>query len=146
MLLPFQQRTIRIIYLLFGIAILSFIPFNLVIAPERNLTFLSSNELPVENAIIEQTWYQYALGIRGNIDLKVNYEGHVLLPMRVVRTNIISLLRGSIIQFKSLGIHAGFGSSEIITLFLNDQPVKWFYDGKGLESGRIYIDFPEKTD
>lgn len=127
------------IYLLIigALIILAFLPFNLVIAPERKLQILDNNGNPLSDVIVRQIWDQYSLGEHGRIDLKTDSEGKVVTPKRVVRTSIIALFRGGIKELKSLGIHASYDSSESIGIFVDGYPDKWFYDGKGLEAGKI---------
>lgn len=134
-------KSLRVsLFIIGAIFITVLFPFELVIAPERRMEFVDNDRKPISEALIDQTWYQYALGERGNIKLKTNTEGLVILPKRTVRTSIISLLWGGLNEFMSLGIHASYSSSEIITVFIDNQPVKWFYDGEGLESGDVVID------
>lgn len=51
-----------LIFLLLLIPII--FPFNLVIAKAHKFQVVDINGKPVTTASIEQTWYQYALGIR----------------------------------------------------------------------------------
>jgi len=128
-----------------GVAIMVLVfPFNLVMAPERNLQFVDKSGEPLANAKVSQTWYQYSLGVRGEIDIKTDSEGYVRLPTRIVRTSIISLLLGAGEKFKRLGIHASYHSDEHVGIFSNSNNVKWFWGGKGLESEKVIIDLDNR--
>ena len=127
------------IYLLIlvGAIIAMLIPFNLVMAPERELKIIDSDGNTVGNAMVRQIWSQYSLDLHGETDFTVNPRGEVSLPERAVRTNIASLISGAVIQIYDLKIHASFRSRERIAIFVPGYPSKWFYDGKGLESGTV---------
>jgi hypothetical protein len=125
------------------VIILIVFPFNLEISPERKLQIFDSYGKPISNALIRQTWYQYSLGERGVIKIKTNSNGQALILKKEIRTRIISLFGGAVKEFMSTGIHASYGSHESITIFVNGHPNKTFYDGKGLESGKVNIDFEE---
>jgi hypothetical protein len=117
-----------------------FCPFNLEIAPKRLLRVIGSNGITLQDAIVRQTYFQYSLGQRDEFDLTVDKKGEVVIPQRKVRTNIFSLLLGALTQIKNAGIHANFGSDEIIMVFAANYSTKSFYEGRGLDSGTIILE------
>ncbi len=120
-----------------------FAPFNFVIAPERRLQFLDKQGRPIVDALIRQNWDQYSLDEHRGVLLKTDSEGRVILPKREIKTSIIDLIRGAIKQNQQLGIHAGYFSSEYVSIRVNEKVGKQFYAGKGLESGKVIIDTTE---
>jgi len=117
-----------------------YIPFDLVMAPKREFRIIESNGNPITEAVVRQIWHQYSLGIRGQIDLRPNSKGEVLLQERAVQTNLITLICAGIKQYKEVGIHASVGSWESIGIFVNGLQDKWIHDGKGLESGILVLE------
>ena len=127
-----------LIFLFLILLVLSF-PFELVMAPERKFQITDSMGNPINDAAVRQIWYQYALGVRREIDLRPNLKGQVFLPRRAVRTNLMALIFGGINEFKDLGIHASVGSSESIGIFVSGLQDKWIHDGEGLEGGTVVM-------
>lgn len=77
------RRTQKIIILLTAFAalfVLLIIPFDLVISPERRLTFVDDAGKPIAHAEVWQTWHQYSLGVSGDEIIKTDSDGKVYLP------------------------------------------------------------------
>ncbi len=126
-----------ILLLLIGV---SFVPFELTIAPERKLRITDSKGNPIANARVRQIWYQYALNIKGEVDFKSDLSGEVILPRRAIRTNIFSLMSGTIKEISELGSNAGLRSTESIGILAEGFRERWFHSAtvegiKELEDG-----------
>lgn len=129
-----------------GLLLLINIPFDLTIAPSRHLTVVDMNGNPIADAMVDQIWDQYALGEGGTQRFITDSEGKVTLPKREVRTNIKSLLKGAAREFEAVGIHASYFSHESVAVDVVvgvDNYFIFFYEGKGLRSGKVIFD-PEK--
>jgi hypothetical protein len=125
--------------ILFLLIILISIPFELTISPERKFQILDRYGNLIKNGSVRQNWDQYALNVHGGIDVKPGNNGEVYLPRRSVRTSAVVLFWGAIKEFKSYGIHASFGSSEGIGIFVPGFVDTWIYNGKGIERGIVII-------
>lgn len=135
-----SSRALILILILCGLIVTAIFPFELVMAPERKLQIIDTKGHPITDALIEQFWFQYSLGVHGDIRQKTDAEGVVVFPKRSVRTNIISLLRGALREFESIGIHASYGSDENIFILIDSKLVKSFYGGEKLISEKVIID------
>jgi hypothetical protein len=124
---------------LFLILLVLYFPFELVIAPEHKFRVTDSNGNSRSDAAVRQIWYQYSLGIRGEIDLRPNFNGEVFLPRRTVRTNLMALIFGGIKEFRNLGVHASVGSWESIGIFEVGFQDKWIHDSQGLGTGIVVM-------
>ena len=128
------------IYIVILIAIVvSFIPFNLELSPERHLKIIDLNKAPMIDAIVRQTWYQYSLEIRGEVDVPVSKMGEVTLYRRLVRTNALSIIMGAIKQFRDLGLHASIWTDESVGVFAQGYEDKWFHGGTAPKTGSILL-------
>ncbi len=125
-----------------GLLLLVNVPFNLTVAPSRNLTILDNKGNPVHNAVVRQLWDQYALGEGGEQRFRTSRDGTVILPKRTVNTTILSLIKGAAMNFREVGVHASYTSYETVTVWV-DNNFQSFYDGKGLEAGKVTYE-PEK--
>lgn len=125
--------------ILFLLIILISIPFELTISPERKFQITDPHGNAIKDASIRQNWDQYALNVHGEIDVKPSNNGEVYFPRRSVRTSALVLFWGAIKQFKGHGIHASFGSSDGIGIFVPGFKDTWIYNGKGIERGIVVI-------
>jgi hypothetical protein len=124
-----------------GVSILlSLLPFELEMAPQRQFQIVDDHDRPLGPAVIRQIWYQYSLGERGEIETMADVSGKVLLPARVVRTSVLSLLIGAVREFREVGIHgASFISDDNIIVFVKGFPPHIYFAGKGLRGGKAII-------
>jgi hypothetical protein len=122
-----------------SLLVILFVPFNLMLSPERRLVFVDDTGKPIAYADVRQAWQQYSLGVLGEERLRTDNDGVVHLPKRSINTKVIWLIVGALREIRSVGIHAGFGSSEYVMIRIDGQTVKSYYDGKGLESERLVI-------
>jgi len=124
-------------FLFAGFALL--VPFELVIAPERELQIMDEAGKPVPKAVVRQIWYQYSLGIRGQEDFTSTPTGSVFLPKRSAHTRLLSLGIGALRQFQRHFIHAGYGSHETMVVSAKDHANYFIYDGKGISQPKNVI-------
>jgi hypothetical protein len=134
-----HKTMIAMLVSLIALVVILIIPFNLVMTPERRLVFVDDSGKPIAYADVRQAWQQYSLGVSGEDRLKTDADGAVHLPKHSINTSIIWLIVGALREIRSVGIHAGFGSSEYIMIRIDGQTVKSYYDGKGLENKRVVI-------
>jgi len=135
-----KYRTIMAILVCITVLlVVIFVPFNLVLSPERRLIFVDDAGKPIAHAEVRRSWQQYSLGLSGEERIKTDSDGAVYFQTRSIKTRIIWLIVGAVREIRSVGIHAGFGSSDYIMIRINNQDVKSFYDGKGLENARVVI-------
>lgn len=127
------------LFLLCLVLAASAIPFEIQIAPERNLQVLDETGQPIAKAIVRQDWDIYSLRLSEEHDLRVDYDGKVFLPRRTVRTSAFSVVLGACRQIGGYGMNAGFGAYEMIGVLAPGYPVKWVKDKKELESGVIRL-------
>lgn len=133
----------RFLLISLGLIICLNIPFNLTVAPSRHLKVIDINGKPISGAIVDQTWDQYSLGLGGSQRFLTNSEGAVELPRRGISTTILSLLRGAVHEFQSVGIHASYFSDESISVGVIlgvDYYFIFDYEGKWLRSGQVIFD------
>jgi hypothetical protein len=123
------------------------VPFDLQLAPERQLQVVNSDGHPLRGALVRQIWDQYSLRERGEVQFQANDKGEVLLPKRTVQTSILALFRGAINEIRETGIHASFFSDENMIVLAEGYPPHIFFDGKGLKGGKAVIKKgpPERT-
>jgi hypothetical protein len=131
------RRNIIIVLLILLIA--TFIPFDMTMSPSRDLNIVDESGSPVQNAIVRQIWNQYSLGISGEEDFKTDSKGMVMLPKRSVSSTIFRIIIGAIKNVKKTGIHASFSTSEDVAILADGFKIRWFYDGRGLESSVIKL-------
>jgi len=134
-----RRNMMAMLISLAALLVILFIPFNLVMTPERRLVFVNDAGKPIAYADVRQAWQQYSLGVSGEDRLKTDADGAVHLPKHSINTSIIWLIVGALREIRSVGIHAGFGSSEYVMIRMDDKTVKSYYDGKGLENERVVI-------
>jgi hypothetical protein len=115
------------------------VPFDLQLAPERQLQVVNSDGHPLPGALVRQIWYQYSLRERGEAQFQASKKGEVLLPKRTVQTSILALFWGAINEIREIGIHASFFSDENIVVLAEGYPPHIFFNGKGLKGGRAVI-------
>jgi hypothetical protein len=87
--------------------LLSLHPFELEMAPQRQFQIVDDHDRPLGSAVGRQSWDQYSLGEHGEIEITADSSGKVLLPARVIRTSVLSLLKRAVREFREVGIHAG---------------------------------------
>jgi len=138
------KRPLIFISILGVLIIAAICPFELVMAPERKLHVVDRTGKPIVNAMVWQGWNQYSLGEGGEERFATDTEGRVTLPKRVVRTTFLSLLKGALTEFKSVGIHASYFSREFVAVRVEPNLVKISHNGKGLESGEVIIDLDKR--
>ena len=134
-----NNKTIYFVIIIVAIVLSFTIPFNMEISPERQLKIVDSDRKPLPNAVVRQTWYQYSLEKRGEVDILTNEMGEIFFPKRVIRTRIFSLIFGAIKQVRDLGIHASVGSDESIGVFAKGYENKWFHGGSAPKKGQIIL-------
>jgi hypothetical protein len=118
----------------------SLLPFELEIAPQRHFQIVDDHGQPLGSAVIRQIWDQYSLGQRGEIETKADNSGKVLLPARVIRTSVFSLLRGAVREIREVGIHgASFVSDDSVVILAEGFPPHIYFAGKGLRQGKAII-------
>jgi len=137
-----KNKKVQLLILIFLLGLL-FLPFNLVIAPERKLQLFDNKGNPLVGTLVRQSWDQYSLDKHGEVLLRTDSEGRVNLPKREVRTSILDLFFGALREFRKSGIHAGYSSREFVGISVNEGVGKGFHDGKGLESGKVVIDLEQ---
>jgi hypothetical protein len=115
------------------------VPFDMELAPERQLQVVNSDGNPLPRAVVRQIWYQYSLRERGEAQFQASNKGEVLLPRRTVQTTILALFWGAINEIREIGIHASFFSDEHIVVLADGYPPHIFFNGKGLKGGRAVI-------
>ena len=121
------------------IGLLLVVPFDLVVSPERQLTFVDQFGAPVADAEVWQIWHQYSLGLSGDVIIRTDVNGTIYLPKHVVNTSVKTLLFGALKELRELGIHASYSSSEHVMIKISQQNIKSYYNGKGLENERVVI-------
>jgi hypothetical protein len=72
--------------ILVGVVIAMLIPFDLVIAPRRELKIIDSKGNPIGNAMVRRIWYKYSHEPR-DIEIPSNPKGQVPLRELAVRLN-----------------------------------------------------------
>jgi len=125
--------------ILLSVALIFLAPFRLTIAGEREFKVVDENGTPVSGAQARQTWYQYSLGHRSEETRKADAHGYILLPKRVIYTNLFFLLSGAISKIIEYQIHASIESSDSIGVYADGYEWRWFYDGKGLEKKLVVL-------
>lgn len=128
-----------IVILLFLIIVL-LMPFNFMISPPRVFKVVDARGVPIEDALVKQIWDQYSLDYSMESEHRTDSEGVVFLPRRVVKTRLIDLLRGGIMNIIEYKIHAAIGSYDSVAVSVPGHKWKWFYNGEGLESGIVKIE------
>lgn len=112
-------------------------PFNLTMAPRRDLIIVNSKGTPIP--FVRQIWHQYSLNVHGEEDFFIFSNNHVSLPKREVKTNLLSIIIGAFRETRQLLIHASYRSSESIGVFATGYQNAWFYNGKGLDQGKVIL-------
>jgi len=120
--------------------VLSLLPFELEMAPQRHFQVVDDHGRPLEAAVIRQIWDQYSLGERGEIEAKADSSGRVLLPARIIRTSVLSLLQGAVREIREVGIHgASFVSDDTVIILAEGFPPHIYFAGRGLGQGIAII-------
>jgi hypothetical protein len=115
------------------------IPFDLEIAPERRLQIVNAEGQSLGGARVRQILDQYSLKQSWEEEVQANSSGEVFLPKRIIRTSVLSLVRGAMAEFREVGIHASFRSNENILIDANGFPPHIYSNGKGLKRGKAVI-------
>jgi len=118
------------------VCIMLLLPFDLTIARERKLAVVNIAGEPIATARVQQTWYQYSLNVRDEVESSVDNTGRLLLPKRAVRTTAGAILLGALREFMSTTIHASYGSDEFITVFASGYETRDLADKHGWEVPR----------
>lgn len=117
------------------------LPYEITMAPERNIKVVDHNHNVLSNILVRQVWYQYAIDIKGEEDFITNAKGYVSLPKRSIKTNLWSLIVGGISNFSELSIHASFSSEENIGFFGKGFKNYWHYSDEGtIENGMVIME------
>jgi len=132
-------KQIFILLIVISIFIIIIFPFKIKMAKKRFLTIVDVDGNPMTSVIVRHNWDNYSLNIRGEIDYSVDDKGRVFIKEQTAKTNIISVVLGSIKVISKTGIHTSFGSSESIGVLAEGYEDIWFYDGKGLISNVIAV-------
>jgi hypothetical protein len=114
-------------------------PFDFKIVEKREFKVVDINGNAIENAIVRQTWYQYAIGYRKESTHHTSSDGFALLPKRTVSTTLFDLVCGSVAKIYEYRINASFKSSDTITIHAENHGRKTFHDGKGMESKTVVL-------
>lgn len=125
-------KQIYILLIVIIIFIILIFPFKIKIAKKRLLTIVDVDGNPMTSVIIRHNWDNYSLNIRGEIDYSVDDKGRVHIKEQTAKTNIISVILGTIKELSKTGIHTSFGSSESIGVLAEGYKDIWFYDEQGL--------------
>lgn len=134
-----KKRIALLVVLLACLCVLAFVPFDLRIAPAHTFKIIDSENTPIGNAVIRQTWYQYSLGVSGEEEFTSNLSGIVNIPLRSVETSWFKLLKGAYKQFSELGIHAGYFSDESISVVSNNYKKLWIYKNDIPINGEVQL-------
>jgi hypothetical protein len=118
--------------ILFALSGFLFIPFKLSISPERKFKVVDDNGAPIQNARIQQIWYQYSLRYSDDKRVLSASNGFVMLPQREVKTRYIDLLSGAIGKIVEYTIHASICSSDSVFVYAYGYAPVSFFDGEGL--------------
>ena len=142
--LPMSFREMKRIYWLAAflcmLIVFSLLPFDLEMAPPRHFQIVDKHDRPLGSAVVRQFWDQYSLGEHGEIEIKADSSGKVLLPARVVRTSAFSLFKGVVREFREVGIHGtSFISDDNVIVFVEGFPPHIYFDGRGLRDGKAII-------
>ena len=125
--------------ILLSVALTFLAPFRLTIADKREFRVVDENATPVRGSLARQTWNQYSLGFESEETYKADADGNILLPKRVIFTNLILLISGAIYKITKYSINASFKSSDSIGVYADGYEWLWFYDGKGLEKKLVVL-------
>lgn len=128
----------KIILLIILTIVISLFPFNIKISPSHALEITDEDLNPIHKFKAKQIWYQYSLGIRESAEIEF-FDGKLYFPERKVKTNIFLLLIGAVKQFATTGIHASYGSSEIITIISDGFQPKTVHDNNGLDTNNVIL-------
>lgn len=135
-----KKKQIAMGIMMLGVVIgLGAMPFRLEIAPARNFKVLDFEGKPMEGALVRQSCDQYSVGQSLEAEVHADKKGEVLLPRRIVRTRLFSLVMGALRQIDKYGIHASFVSDETITIIVPNHPPHVYFTGKGLGTGKAMI-------
>lgn len=125
--------------ILLSVVLIFLAPFRLTIADERKFRVVDENGTPVSGALAKQTCYQYTLDYRNNATHKADADAYILLPKRVIYTNLILLLAGVIYEISKYNINASFASSDAVCVNADGYEWRCFFDGEGLEKKLVVL-------
>ena len=125
---------------IFAVLVISlFLPFELTMAPSRELVISDTKGGQIPCIVVRQIWHQYSLDVRGEEDFVLLLENRAFLPKRKISTNVLSIVAGAIKQFRELGVHASYFSDEMAGVFAKGCKDKWLYGGASPEKGQIVL-------
>src|SRR5688572_26695736 len=92
-------------------ALLILYPFETTVAPAQRVLVVTNDMHPVKDALVRQIWQHYSLESSGlEEDLPTDATGHVTLPKRTIRANLVRRVLGPFASIAGQGVHASFGA------------------------------------